>query len=40
MIHGFFGMTGLLDRARDAIDEAATALRAAFGSLAKERSVR
>ena len=40
MIHGFFGMTALLDRAREAIDEAASALRAAFGSLAQGRSVR
>jgi acetyl esterase len=40
MIHGFFGMTGLLDRARESVTEAATALRAAFGSLAKERPVR
>ena len=30
MVHGFFGMTGLLDRARDAVTEAAAALRAAF----------
>jgi acetyl esterase len=30
MIHGFFGMAGALGRGRDAIDEAARALRAAF----------
>jgi acetyl esterase len=30
MIHGFFGMTGLLDQARTAVAEAAAALRAAF----------
>jgi acetyl esterase len=30
MIHGFFGMTVLIDKARTAIDEAAAALRSAF----------
>jgi acetyl esterase len=30
MIHGFFGMAGLLDRARDAVAEAVAALRTAF----------
>jgi acetyl esterase/lipase len=31
MIHGFFGMPAALDRARDALGEAAKALRGAFG---------
>ncbi len=31
MIHGFFRMPGVLDRANDAIAEAASALREAFG---------
>src|SRR5439155_24856117 len=39
MIHGFFGMSGLLDRAREAVGQAATALRASFASLAYQRSV-
>jgi len=30
MIHGFFGMTALFDRAKDAQEEAVAALRAAF----------
>ena len=30
MFHGFFGMTARIDRARDAVDEAARALRQAF----------
>jgi acetyl esterase/lipase len=30
MIHGFFGMAGVVDRAKDAVYEAATALRGAF----------
>ena len=30
MIHGFFGMSGVIDRARDAVAEAAAALRTAF----------
>jgi acetyl esterase len=30
MFHGFFGMTGRIDRARDALDDAARALRLAF----------
>jgi acetyl esterase len=30
MIHGFMSMDGLLDRARDAIDEASAELREAF----------
>ena len=32
MIHGFFGMTAAIDRARDAVDQAALALRGAFVS--------
>jgi acetyl esterase len=40
MIHGFFGMTGLLDRARDAVGEATAALRAGFDLRANERSAR
>ena len=32
MIHGFFGMGSLIDRAKVAIDEAATGLRSAFGT--------
>lgn len=32
MFHGFFGMTEMLDRAKDAVDEATVALRQAFGS--------
>ena len=31
-IHGFFRLPGVIDRARDALDEAAAALRAAFGT--------
>ena len=31
MIHAFFSMAGIVDRTMDAIDEAAAALRAAFG---------
>ena len=31
VIHGFFGMGALIDRANDAVDEACAALRAAFG---------
>ncbi|MCZ7537548.1 MAG: alpha/beta hydrolase, partial [Acidimicrobiia bacterium] len=34
MIHGFFGMTHAIDRAREAIDYAAGALRKAFGPAA------
>ncbi|HVO27892.1 MAG TPA: alpha/beta hydrolase [Candidatus Margulisiibacteriota bacterium] len=32
MIHGFFGMASVIDRAKTAIDEAAAALRAAFAT--------
>ena len=32
MVHGFFGMGALVDRARDAVAEAARALRTAFGT--------
>jgi acetyl esterase len=32
MIHGFFGMSAIVDRARDAVAEASRALRSAFGS--------
>jgi acetyl esterase/lipase len=31
MIHAFFSMTGIVDRTMDAVDEAAAALRSAFG---------
>jgi len=31
MIHAFFSMAGIVDRTMDAVDEAAAALRAAFG---------
>jgi acetyl esterase len=31
MVHGFFTMSGILDAARDAVGEAATRLREAFG---------
>ncbi len=30
MIHGFFGMTGIIDKAHDAVAEASQALRKAF----------
>jgi acetyl esterase len=30
VIHGFFGMGALIDRANDAVDEACSALRAAL----------
>jgi acetyl esterase len=36
MIHGFFGMTAFLDRARAAVGEAAGALREAFGTARQE----
>ncbi len=32
LIHGFFGMSAVIDRARDAVDQAATALREAFAA--------
>jgi acetyl esterase len=32
MIHGFFGMTGLIDKAREAVEQAARELRRSFGS--------
>jgi acetyl esterase len=31
MIHGFFGMTGMMDKARAAVQEACANLRLAFG---------
>jgi hypothetical protein len=32
MIHGFFGMTDVLDQAKEAMGEAAAALRQSFGT--------
>ena len=36
MIHGFFSMSGVVDKGREAVSEASTALRTAFA--AKDRS--
>jgi acetyl esterase len=32
MMHGFFGMTAVLDKGKQAVDEACTALRQAFAA--------